>query len=222
MEVMIAIALLSFALITLISKVHGCTDTARVTEYQNAAREFAKELMAEIEAGTIDGLFDGHSGDFSDRGYPHLKFVVGLGESSGVATPGLDPTVSGNQTALYEVPRDPWEVDPALDPTAEDTTEEPYTRVRIVVQYPTANDDITGVFTLERMVPTENSKGSRGLDEKKERDAERALRESTGNASPGASSAGGTGSGGGGGGGSKGPKAGSSVSSAARSPGRGL
>jgi len=177
-EVMIALALLSVALIALIGKIHDCIDMARVTEYQNASREYSKELMAEIEAGTIDGLFDGFIGDFSDRGYPQLRYSIRIGDSS---TAGTIP--DPNQRNLYDKPaRTDGTVPPATtgttstDPTNADATdaEEPYTRVQITVDFPTVSEDVRGTYTLEKKLPTPNTKGSKGLQEQKERDAEKA------------------------------------------------
>lgn len=174
-EVMIALALLSVALIALIAKIHDCIDTARVTEYQNASREYAKELMGEIEAGTVDGLFDGFIGDFSDRGYPQLRYTIRMGESSTTDATTEEPR------GLYEKPNAGTGTMAPLagtpDPNADEANndvEEPFTRVQIAVDFPTVNDESRGVFLYEKKLPTANTKGSRGLEEKRERDAEKA------------------------------------------------
>jgi prepilin-type N-terminal cleavage/methylation domain-containing protein len=173
-EVMIALGLLSVALIALISKVHGCIDTARVTEYQNAAREYAKELMAEIEAGTIDGLFDGAVGDFADRGYPHLRYAVRIGESSSAS-----PLDEESQQGLYKQTQASASASEAPDPKETSAADEPYTRIQITVEYPTAEGDKAATFILEKMVPTECTQGSRGIEEKRKKDADAAAAESS-------------------------------------------
>lgn len=193
MEVMIAIAILSMVLIALMSKVHGCIDTARVTEYQNAAREFSKELLAEIEGGLIEGLQNGSQGNFNDRGYPEITYAVGLGESSSVGSNMMSNSNNGEpQRKMYEKKTDISDRrqdynsydDPAYDPNSTDPSlsEEPYTRVRVVVNYPTDDPDRTGSFILERMVPTECTQGTSGINKKKEKEeaAEKASADNAG------------------------------------------
>lgn len=183
-EVMISVALLSVVLVALIGKVHNCIDTSHETEFQSASREFAKGMMGDIEAGVIDGLFNGSSGNFADRGYPQIQYMVGFGESSSVsATSTGDPI-----RKMYEKPRDPNAVydpttDPANDPNSTDPTvsEEPYMRVRVVVTYPTSDPDRTGSFTLERMVPTECTQGTSGIQRKRDKE-EQSEKANAGNA----------------------------------------
>jgi type II secretory pathway pseudopilin PulG len=176
---MIAIAVLSVALVALLTKIHGSIDTARVTEYQNAARELAKQLMSDIEAGTVEDVVDGMSGNFGDpRGnYPELTWVLGRGETSAVGTTG-NPADSRKLYDKRPTADNPFGTqDPsATDPAAAET-EEPFTRVRILVNYPTADPERIGAFTLEKMLPTECVNGTRGLQDKKEKDAGLAAQE---------------------------------------------
>ncbi|MFN0206075.1 MAG: type II secretion system protein [Planctomycetota bacterium] len=180
-EVMIALALLSIALITLMSKVHGCMDTAHVTEYQNASRELAKGLMADVEAGLVEGLFNGAQGNFEDKGYPQISYVVGFGDTSSVGsnyiTNGYDPSKKpfNNLTNPYDgVKNDDLDLTRDVDATDTDPSlsEEPFMRVRIVITFPSANPEKPGVFIYERMVPTECTQGTAGIQRKKEKDAE--------------------------------------------------
>lgn len=177
-EVLIAIAILSVALVAMMAKVHGCIDTAHVTEFQNASREFAKELMADVEAGTIEGLQNGTQGNFADRGYPQITYVVGLGENSSVGS-NLFSSSNEPQRKMYEKPnRNDYESgnyqEPAYDTTDtsqdSEVAEEPYTRVRIVVTYPLDDPERMGNFVIERMIPTECTQGTAGINRKKERD----------------------------------------------------
>jgi prepilin-type N-terminal cleavage/methylation domain-containing protein len=180
-EVMIAIALLSIALVTLLTKIHGSMDLAKVTEYQNAARELSKQLMADIEAGTVEDVLDGMTGNFGDpRGaYPELTWMIGRGDSS---TVGAESLKNATGSRLYDKrasDSNPFGIhDPALDPYANITdqsqAEDPFTRVRIVVSYPTPDPDRMGTFTIEKMLPTECVNGSRGLQDKKDKDAQAA------------------------------------------------
>ena len=168
-EVMIAVALLSVALVALIGKVHGCIDTARVTEAQNASREYATELLAEIEAGLVDSLFDGYLGDFADKGYPQLRYVVRLGEGASEATQDATGEEEGE---LYRATSVAASANP--EETDEDVADEPFTRVRVTVEYPLPDGERIGTFTLEKRIATERTEGARGIEEKKQRDAEAA------------------------------------------------
>lgn len=180
-EVMIAIALLSIALMTLMSKVHGCMDTAHVTEYQNASRELAKGLMAEVEAGLVEGLFNGAEGNFADKGYPQISFAIGLGDSSSVGSSYMSNSNNSSKRA-FDNRMNPYdgikndELDTTQDVDATDTdpalSEEPFMRVRIVIMFPSANPEKLGSFIYERMVPTECTQGTAGIQRKKEKDTE--------------------------------------------------
>jgi prepilin-type N-terminal cleavage/methylation domain-containing protein len=186
-EVMIAIALLSIALITLISKVHGSMDLARVTEYQNAARELAKELMSDIEAGTVEDVLDGLTGNFGDpRGnYSELTWVIGRGDSSSVGAQMFQDSAGSRLYDKRSSDGNPFgSSDPANDPYANtnNNADDPLTRVRIVVSYPTGDPDKPGTFTLEKMLPTECVNGTRGLQDKKDKDAQAAQSEAGGGA----------------------------------------
>lgn len=209
-EVMIAIALLSIALVTLLSKIHGSIDLAKVAEYQNAARELAKQLMADIEAGTVEDVLDGTTGNFGDpRGnYPELTWMIGRGDSSSI---GSDTLQNANNARLYDkraTSGNPFGIDPSLvDPydEAAQSADEPFTRIRIVVSFPTTDPEKLGTFVLEKMLPTECVNGTRGLLDKKEKDAAAAA-----SGQPAGSPAGGSGGGGnsgqGGGGNTNNPK----------------
>ncbi|MBI3817620.1 MAG: prepilin-type N-terminal cleavage/methylation domain-containing protein [Planctomycetes bacterium] len=181
-EVMIAIAILSIVLIALIERVHGCIDTAHTTEYQSAAREFAKELMSEIEAGLVDGLQNGTQGNFGDRNYEQITYVIGLGESSTVGSNSMNDNGATTARRMYEKDKTPFSntntnIDNKVDSTDPNNTsdpslsEEPFTRIRIVVTYPSNNPEHPGTYTLERMVPTECSQGTNGISKKKDKDA---------------------------------------------------
>jgi prepilin-type N-terminal cleavage/methylation domain-containing protein len=182
-EVLIAIALLSIALITLMSKVHGCIDTAHVTEYQNAARELAKGMISDIEAGLVEGLFNGAQGTFEDKGYPQITYAVGFGDSSSVGTNLMSSGGTANNRRLFDDRQSRYdgvrneeleEVKPDSTDTDPTLSEEPYMRVRVVVTFPTADPDRTGSFILERMVPTECTQGASGIQKKKEKDQQAA------------------------------------------------
>ena len=54
--------------------------------------------------------------------------------------------------------------------------------MRIVVSYPTGDPDKPGTFTLEKMLPTECVNGTRGLQDKKDKDAQAAQSEAGGGA----------------------------------------
>jgi len=207
-EVLIAVALLSAVLVTLIMKVHDCIDTARVTENQNAAREYSKELMAQVEAGLIDGLIDGYQGDFSEQGYPQIRYSIGLGENSQVAlqTSVDNPNATNDRRRLYTkqandggwIPMNGNINDPSPTTTDEENQmEEPFTRVRIAVQFPTSDDEKFGMFVLERLVATECTKGAAGLREKAQKDSAAAQAEESAGAAPGAAGQGGGAAGGG-------------------------
>lgn len=179
-EVMIAIAILSIALVALLTKVHGAIDTARVTEYQNAARELAKQLLADIEAGTVEDVMDGMNGNFGDpRGsYPEITWMIGRGDSStvGMSTNPADVRRLYDKRASSDNPFG-LPADTDVTTPADPNTEEPLTRVRIVVNFPTSDPEKVGTFMIERMLPTECVNGTRGLQDKKEKDAGLAAQE---------------------------------------------
>jgi prepilin-type N-terminal cleavage/methylation domain-containing protein len=169
-EVMIAIALLSIALISLMTKIHDSIDLARISEYQNASRDLAKQLMADIEAGTVEDVLDGLNGNFENRGYSEITWMIGRGDAS---TIGADTAT--NTRKLYDTrasDTNPFgqQVPIGEDPNINTETDEACTRVRIVVTYPTVTSEKFGTFTLEKMLPTACVNGTQGIREQQEKD----------------------------------------------------
>lgn len=89
-EVMTAVAILGIGLVALILAINRAKDAAYITRSVKAVRHLATNLMAKIETGRLENLYDGQSGDFSEEGYPEFSYQIGIGDESTVQTSGQD------------------------------------------------------------------------------------------------------------------------------------
>jgi len=89
-EVMAAVAILGIGLVSLILAINRAKDTAYITRSLKAVRNLSTNLLAEIESGRIENLYDGMGGDFSSEGYPEFHWEIGIGDESVVPTAAQD------------------------------------------------------------------------------------------------------------------------------------
>ncbi len=155
-EVLLAVAILAFGLVSVMVARARAVETAFVARNLKVARMLAEALLSQIQSGLHEDLLDGASGDFSEENYPEFEWRVFVGEESvAAAYEARDDESLAGFFADKEVARREAEA------SGEELPPEPTTPVAVRVTFLTLGQE-RGVFTLETRVETAAIDGEEG------------------------------------------------------------
>ena len=181
-EVLLAVAILAFGLVSVMVARTRAVETAFVARNLKVARMLAEGLLADIESGLHEDLVDGASGDFTEAKHPEVEWRVFVGDESVAAAYETkdDQSLAGFFAEKEAKRRE-------TQSSGEEPPKEATTPLAVRVTFPTLDEE-RGVYTLEARVDT---KAIDGVDEKDEAAAGQSPGATPpGTPSPGASSGG--------------------------------
>ncbi len=155
-EVLLAVAILAFGLVSVMVARARAVETAFVARNLKVARMLAEGLLAEVQSGLHEDLLDGASGDFTEANYAEFEWRIFVGdESVAAAYEAKDDESLAGFFADKELARREAEA------SGEELPPEPTTSVAVRVTFPTLGQE-RGVFTLEARVETGAIDGEEG------------------------------------------------------------
>lgn len=144
-EVMAAVLLLGIAMTYLLQLRSEAVARAAVARNLSISSRLARDLLARIRAGRVADLFDGYTGDFSEEGFPDIRYVLGIGDGSIYASGTNEESQS--EQIWRQSKEDQYQEEQDKD------QKPPYTRLFLTVEYPDQKGE-TEKFSLETVVET--------------------------------------------------------------------
>lgn len=144
-EVMAAVLLLGIAMTYLLQLRSEAVARAAVARSLSISSRLARDLLDRIRAGRVPDLFDGYTGDFSEEGFPSIRYVLGIGDGSIYAS-GTDEE-SQSEQIWRQTKEDQYQEEQDKE------QKPPYTRLFLTVEYPDQKGE-TEKFSLETVVET--------------------------------------------------------------------
>lgn len=169
-EVMASVAILGIGLVSLVLAVNRAKETAYITRNIKAVRNLATNLLAEIENGKFERLYDGMTGNFASAGYPEFEFQIGVGEDTAVSAASEDLRTD-DERRRDELKRQETSSDSSSSSTDGSTTdgtnnasttnsnEIQYEQVTLRVTFKTLSEEPTA-FVLIKKMPKEIVEGN--------------------------------------------------------------
>jgi len=153
LEVMAAMGLLAIVFTVLMQVRMGATAKAATARSMSVAARLSNKLIHEIEAGLVQDLRDGSSGDFSEEGFGEFLWTIGIGDASNY-TGGRDATDEELVWRNWRENQAQGE-DSGGSTGGESLIKPEHTRVYVTVEFPSyRNPGEVESLTLETLIDT--------------------------------------------------------------------